>query len=108
MSDSREVVTISRLRCCRLQPARRRPAVCTRMSTPFLPWLLALANPDFTSSGVDTGLPATSRMTSPAVRPALSHLASKGSHAALRQFVNPLDSLDPLCARKQVIGSKNG
>jgi len=27
------------------------------MSTAFLPWLLALANPDFTSSGFDTGLP---------------------------------------------------
>ena len=38
---------------------------------------------------------------------ALSHLASKGSHAALRQFVNPLDSLNPLCAQKQVVGSKN-
>ena len=39
---------------------------------------------------------------------ALSHLASKGSHAALRQFVNPLDSLNPLRTQKQVIGSKNG
>ena len=39
---------------------------------------------------------------------ALSHLASKGSHAALRQFVNPLDSLNPLRAQKQVVGSKNG
>ena len=39
---------------------------------------------------------------------ALSHLASKGSHAALRQFVNPLDSLNPHRTQKQVIGSKNG
>ena len=39
---------------------------------------------------------------------ALSQLASKGSDAALRQFVNPLDLLNPLRAQKQVIGSKNG
>jgi hypothetical protein len=42
------------------------------------------------------------------VSQALSHLASKGSHAALRRFVSPLDSLNPLRAQKQVIGSKNG
>ena len=39
---------------------------------------------------------------------ALSHLASKGSHAGLGQFVNPLDSLNPLRTQKQVMGSKTG
>ena len=37
--------------------------------TAFLPWLFALAIPAFTSAGLDTGLPATSRMMSPSASP---------------------------------------
>jgi len=44
-------------------------AVWIRISTAFLPSCLALAISDFTSAGVDTDLPATSRMTSPAFSP---------------------------------------
>src|SRR6516165_7421814 len=58
------------------------------MSTAFLPWLLALADPDFTSSGVETGLPATSRMTSPAVRLAAA-AAPSGSTPTMATPLSP-------------------
>ena len=63
-------------------------AVWTRISTAFLPSCLAAAMSDFTWAGSDTGLPATSRITSPSARP-LSAAAPFGSTLTMTTPLSP-------------------
>ena len=69
-------------------------AVCTRIRTAVLPCCLAESIPDFTSCGVETDLPATSRMTSPLVSP-FSAAAPPGSTPTIATPFWPAPSTSP-------------